>query len=342
MKKLIATWVHLTNHTQGGGLKKLERDGQQSQINNWRCMVVFFESSLRYNQDAEHLLFTNAKAIPSVDGFNIEAYLRANNIRIVRLDNQFSLPKGYCNSWRSRFYTLSILDYLKQHTEEEDKVLLLDSDCIFRKPMDDAFELLDFHEAITYEINYEETHNINGLNRIQMQEVFSDLGLKLDSPPHYSGAEVLFAKGKFIQKIAKEITPLYYKSLERFKQNKLRFKEEAHTLSFFYHKHHAIIGGMNKYIRRLWTNPNILRNATEADRSLYIWHLPNERKNGLRDLYKLIVNGLDLKNEGEGPYQRLIYKKLFDEKRYFTLMNRLRDFVYHLRSRYRRKRYVRR
>jgi hypothetical protein len=336
MKKIISTWIYLDSKQEQSKYAQIRGDSstKKFQANYWRCVVVFFESSLRYNEDAEHILFTNTDGLPEVEGFDIRAFLDRNNIKVVNLANKYPLPQGYYESWRNQFFVFTIIDYLKDYTSEEDKVILLDSDCVFRKPIDEAFELLNEHDAITYVIRYEEKRNIHGINRLQMQDIFADFGLKLDTPPWYSGGEVLFANGKFLKAVAEEFPTIYQNLLERFKKNRVKLNEEAHTLSYFYYKHNAVIGGMNKYIKRLWTNPYIFRTAKEEDRNLYIWHLPKEKKFGIRELFKRISKGQDLQNMPEQQYQELIYKRLFDEKKYNTFSNKVRKMLVDIKQRY--------
>ena len=45
---------------------------KQHQDIYWRCILVFFVTSKRFNKNEKHILFTNVKALPFVDELNVE------------------------------------------------------------------------------------------------------------------------------------------------------------------------------------------------------------------------------------------------------------------------------
>ena len=324
MKRIISTWIYLDSKQEKSTYTQIRGNSSSSKFQEiyWRCIVVFFETSRRYNKAAEHKLFTNSENIPIVDGFDIKDYLRKNGVEVITLDNKYPLPEGYHENWRNQFFVFSIIDYLKIILSKDDLFLLLDSDCIFTKPIDDLFNLKTIHPAITYDIGYPENHTINGITRLEMKDIFEDFELFLDFTPSYSGGEALFANGEFLKNVAADFPDLFEKLIDRFHKKKIKFNEEAHVLSFFYYKFGAWIGGLNNQIRRLWTNPNVFRSIKEGDRDLPIWHLPGEKKEGFRLFFKFITKGLSLQSINETEYQQLIFRHLFDDKRYNTIFYR--------------------
>ena len=317
MRNIIATWIYLdskeeqSNYLQSG--KK--SDSLSFQKIYWRCVVLFFETSLRYNASFEHILFTNTGNLPVIDGLDIRQWLEQNSIRIVVIDNQYVMPHGYYHSWRNQFYEFSIIDYMSKELDAPDKFLLLDSDCVFSKSVAPMFERT-FNMAQTFVAGYDADTPINGLSRKEQTGLISELLHKEFSEyVWYCGGEILFATGGFLKMVAGEFPSIYQWLLDRNKNGLLKFNEEAHTLTYFYYKYDCEIGTLNDCIKQMWTNPHVYRNITENDVNFPIWHLPSEKKRGLKKLYTLLLHK-DLKNSQEDDYQALLYRELLDVKKY--------------------------
>lgn len=335
MQKIISTWIYLDAKNETSQYPQIGGDSSSSKFQAvyWRCVVVFFETSLRYNHDCRHILFTNTEQLPVIDGFDVGEYLRENDVEVICIKNKYPLPQGYFAQWLNQFFVFSILDLLSEMTTEEDKVLILDSDCVFRKPADEAFNKLGENEALTYVIRYDENRIINGINRQQMRQIFADWGLQLNEVPWYSGGEAVIAKGSFVKKVAHEFPELYKDLLRRHEEKEVKLNEEAHTLTYFYYKYPTGIAEMNEYIQRLWTNPYTLRTVKEKDRELMIWHLPKEKTLGFKAIFDQIAKGLILSDMSEGEFQQYIYDQLMDDQKHHTFKNKFKGALLHLKNR---------
>src|ERR1700712_5059835 len=66
----ICTWIYLDEIGEEGLFPQtgLVSSSQKHQNVYWKCVVVFFISSKRYNKEAKHILYTNATHIPVVEG----------------------------------------------------------------------------------------------------------------------------------------------------------------------------------------------------------------------------------------------------------------------------------
>jgi len=320
MRNIIATWIYLdskeeqSNYIQSG--KK--SDSPSFQKIYWRCVVLFFETSLRYNASFEHILFTNTNRLPVIDGLDIGQWLKQNNIQIVVIDNQYVMPQGYYHSWRNQFYEFSIIDYMAKELDAPDKFLLLDSDCVFSKSVAPMFERT-FKLAQTF-VNtfprYDADTSINGLSRKEQTAIISEILQKeFSEPVWYCGGEILFATGEFLKNVAEEFPSIYQWLLDRNKNGLSQFNEEAHTLTYLYYKYDCEIGKLNDCIKQMWTNPHVFRNIDANDVNFPIWHLPAEKKRGFKKLYTLFLHK-GLKNRREEDYQALLYHELLDIKKY--------------------------
>ena len=321
MNKYIATWIYLDPPEEKSKYPNNKGDSttEEFQAVYWRCLAVFYETSLRHHGVGyKHLLFTNEDNIPVVDGLDLKKFFKENDIEIVVLKNKYPLPNNYFGLFRNQFFEFTIIDYLSELLNDEDALLLLDSDCVFSKSLEPAFNQLSKEKyAMTYIVDHERDYQIHELTGDDMKELFGDYGLPQEENPFYSGGELLFAKGTFFKHVAQDFPILFKDLLERFKKGKKKFNEEAHVLSYFYYKYPSNLGAMDGYIKRIWTNQNYFRNVREGDEELHIWHLPNEKKTGIYRLYQTLIKKR-LSSLNDQAFQRLLFNELLDPKNYKT------------------------
>ena len=284
MTEYIATWVYLDSSSEKSKYPNNKGDSTtpEFQAVYWRCIVLFFKTSLRFNKSAKHLIFTNTTEIPIIDGLDLKAFFTANNIEVVTLSNKYPLPNNYFGKFRNQYFEFSIIDYMSSRMNNED----------------------------------ETDYMIHGVSGDDMKQIFSDFGVAVDQNPFYSGGELLFAKGKFIKNVSIDFPKLFNDMLKRHKEGRIKFNEEAHVLSYYFYKHGALMGGMDKYIKRLWTNRNYFRNVKPADVNLAIWHLPNEKNTGLDKLFRMLKNGNDFTLLPEKEYLNTVYDALLKKSNY--------------------------
>ncbi len=315
MKKYIATWVYLDSPEEKSKYPNTGGDSTSPEFQAvyWRCIVLFYETSLRFHKDMKHLFFTNTEKLPIVDGLNIKEYFNTHDIEVICLKNLYPLPNNYFGSFRNQFFEFSIIDHIAKIINKGDMLMLLDSDCVFVRSLEPAFDEFKNSNApaTTYIINYKEKYEMHGLHGKEMKAIYEDLGLSLNKNPYYSGGELLFAKASFFIDVAEDFKTLYDYLMERHRNKKIKFNEEAHVLSYYYYKLGATLGGMDNYIRRIWTNRNYFRNVRKKDLQLSIWHLPSEKRVGIHNLFKEITeNKVNLRKLPYPKYLALLQSRL--------------------------------
>ncbi|WP_316809988.1 hypothetical protein [Pedobacter heparinus] len=270
--------------------------GKKHQQIYWRCVLLFYATSRRFNRSQKHLLFTNVKLLPIVDEISVQVMLKDMNVEVIHTDFKYKTPKGYFNLFQNQFYEFSILEYIIQHNNnQEDQYLILDSDCIFTKSVADLFEeakpagFISFEDACTTELV------IHGLSRINMKHLYEDLsGASVNEIPGYHLGEFFLANVKNIRLIFKGFKELWPELMRRHEAGLPKFNEEAQTLSYLYYKNGFKSSTKTHYLKRIWTNPVFYRNVETSDTEVSIWHLPAEKTFGLARLYaKLIIEPAD-------------------------------------------------
>lgn len=268
--------------------------GQKHQNIYWRCLVLFYATSKRFNKTEKHLLFTNVNILPVVDGKSVKTMLEEMGVEVIFTDFKYKTPKGYFDLFQNQFYEFSILEYIvKNNNNQEDQYLILDSDCIFTKAAGELFTeatlnngFLSFEDACTTELV------IHGLSRVDMKHLYEDLsGKPVNEIPGYHLGEFFLASVSNINRLFIGFLELWPELMRRYEMGLPKFNEEAQTLSYLYYKNDFKASKRTDLLKRIWTNPVFYRNVEKTDPEVTIWHLPSEKTYGLARLYETLING---------------------------------------------------
>ena len=91
----------------------------------------------------------------TIDGISTAELIKAFNITVHIIDERSLPPKGYYKAWSSQFLLIDILRQMKDYVLPDDRVVILDSDVIFTKPVaEDFFQDIDKHYSLLYTIDY--------------------------------------------------------------------------------------------------------------------------------------------------------------------------------------------
>jgi hypothetical protein len=273
----------------------------------WKCIVCFFASSLALNHRARHVFFTNTD-LPTIDGVDMARLFRSWSIEVVRMPITFRPPRGSVDRWGNQFYILDIIRHCAK-SGDATRYLVLDSDCIWIRPVDEFESIIDRDGAITYLLDateHPEAEAINGLSRAGMARCLASLGGRQAASIPYYGGEIFAANLQTIRKLDQYIDVLWQHVLDRAADAP---KEEAHFLSILYALLDVPAAQGNRLIRRIWTTFRH-NNASRSDLELWVWHLPSEKRTGFRNLFQLIAVRLAVEGNpppalGIGIYQRL-------------------------------------
>ena len=276
---------------------------QKHQNIYWRCILVFYITSKRFNKNEKHLLFTNVSQLPVVDGRPVKDVLKELDVEVIHTDFKYKTPENYFGSFQNQFYEFSILEYIALNDQNvHNNYLVLDSDCIFIKPVQRLFQDAGPQGFISFEDPVKPDYVINGLSRNDLKTIYQELlQTEITETPSYHLGEFLLCSVKNIQKIYQDFKELWPVLLDRNQKGLMKFNEEAHTLSYLYFKNGFRASNDASFMRRIWTNPVFYREVRESDRNLIIWHLPSEKIFGIHTLYDLFFNkssnyGLNISN----------------------------------------------
>ena len=291
---VISTWFYAEREGEGSVYPQVGGRSSSSWFHAvyWRCVVDFFAASARVNPGARHRLYTNEPAVPDVDGFDTGAFLERLGVETVVLPYASRPPDGYYGAWASQFYVLDVVAHLAETLPEADAVgIVLDSDCVFTRPAGPLVEAAREHGALTFDVQIGPDEEQNGLTPRQMGRLYADLGAGSGDGaglvPAYVGGEIVAGTRGTLADVAAEARALWPEMHRRHRAGLPKFNEEAHLLSYVYHALGLPLGTADPFIDRMftWFTGATVRPGHE---DLMIWHLPNEKKWGLRRLFRVV------------------------------------------------------
>ena len=286
----IATWLYAEAPGEESVYPQVIGHGAPSstrfQAVYWRCVAVFFASLDRHDADAARVLYTNAEAVPTVDGHDLGAFLDRLGVEVVRSAYTFQPPEGYFGAWRNQFYVFDAVRHLAGRLADDAVGMVLDSDCVWARPPARMAAMTRRHRALTYDLGIPEDGDQNGLSLRDMARLYADLdGAPPPAPPPYVGGELIAATGDTLRLLDGRIDGLWAEMLRRHAAGLPKFNEEAQALSYLYHALGVAYGTANPYLRRIWTTLLKGDDARGPDLDLAVWHVPGEKRYGLRRLF---------------------------------------------------------
>jgi hypothetical protein len=265
---------------------------QRFQAAYWRCAVVLLASSYRQQPTAQHILFTNAEAVPQVDGIDVNQLLQRLGVEIAPIPFTFAPPPHHYPAWRGCFYKFDVLHALAARLDPGHAALFLDADCVFVASADAIGEAVIRDGLLAYALSYPIDWKANGLSRQELSELAGEaLGSEVRHPLAYCGAELLAATHGELGRLLREIDVAWDDLVSRCQRGERRFLTEEHVLSYVYYKLRYPIGNADPFIRRIWTGSlGAFNNSLPTDHGLVLWHVPMEKRLGLRRLFRDVAD----------------------------------------------------
>jgi hypothetical protein len=312
-KRIISTWLCLDDKNEESIYHQVGSNSSSPEFQKvyWRCIFDFFAYNMRFNPSYEYVLFTNKKVEDIlIDTINVIKELQMLNVNIIDIPFSYKLPIGYYKAWHNQLFELDIFKHCNKLFSNDDIILLLDSDCLITKSLNELFDMCDSKGCITYIINYPLEYRINGITRIQMKTLFEELiGSSINVAPAYHGGEFAMVKIHSLKNIMKDFEPVFNKMKNKFNNGeKVKFNEEAHFLSFLYYINGFSGGEANVFIKRMWNAPRFF-DVQKDDEKFAIWHLPASKKSGFKKLFKNYNEYKYLSNEKYLELIKLIFLK---------------------------------
>ncbi|WP_285270689.1 hypothetical protein [Halobacterium salinarum] len=294
-----------------------------------RNVYTFFATSTKLNKNCDHIFFTNHGNTLFIDDFNLTSWLNNNGVDVqVR---EFNFEPQNSDYFTKSFYKFDCINEISKKSYSHS--LLLDVDCVWLKPADALFQNASSNDICLYDV-YESPsidEPIHGLTRREMTEVFSsiDENYPKNKHPTHFGGEALFSSKKNLKKITQEHKQIYRriqkdKEIPKFSNEKSIYDNDEYINSLVCNKLFDDWKPLNPYIKRVWTPPGF-SNVEGNEDELCVWHLPSEKKTGLKYLFESIQNNpSDFESLGQPGLTKFIGKHTGVQKRPYLLKARMK------------------
>ena len=287
--ELISTWLYADSADEQSDHYQVRGGSATAEFQAvyWRSVAVFFATSVRQNPETRRVLFTNVATPPVVDGVSIAAFLESLDVELVQLPLTFRTPVGYYHEWQNQFYIFDILQWLAGHLDPSDAAVVLDSDCVWVSDVQPLWDALRRDGCLTYVVKYDPEWKNNGLSRSDMSRIAGGLlNREVRHPLVYCGGELMALTGAEARVLREESEVVWKQLLERHARSEEVFYEEGQTLSYLYYKLGYPLGNGDPFVRRIFTDALGSHNNADAhDNGLVIWHVPLEKRLGIRRVF---------------------------------------------------------
>jgi hypothetical protein len=292
MVRIVSTWFYQQSRDEGGTYAQVRGDSSSEVFRDVyrRCVSLFFATARRANPDAELVLFLNRAWDPAASSVasDVHEALRHWGVRCEVLDYSFAPPTTWPPAWRNQFFVLDALVALSDMSSSDDDVVLLDSDIVWSggAPSTALWEGIRAHGALTYRLDHGPDEVINGCSRRELTRLAADLGVPYDGILEYAGGEFVALTAETCSAIVELAGRFWPEILRLHVSGKIKQIEEGHLLSICYAALDVENGTGNRFVKRIWTQPFKYQNAQPGDLELALWHVPAEKKYGIRRLYR--------------------------------------------------------
>ena len=278
-----------SKYPQLGGL-----GSRQRRHSFWRCVVVFFASSLRCNPAASHVLFTNDRRPPRVDGVDVERLLSDWGVSIVQLPFTFLPPRHASRSFRNTYYKLDAIKALGAHAS--DMAMHLDADCIWTRSGKPLFDFVRSDRLTLYDVyrRSDPSEKAGDLTAFEMADLYRAIDPQYPEPtPTRFGGELIAGRAEWLSEIGSQLTEVfadlaasYAGAPPRFTNGRTIFDGEEYLSCFVLNKFwRNRWQDAGEYIKRIWLT-NVYSNMDPTDLQKIVWHMPAEKQQGFPLLFR--------------------------------------------------------
>ncbi|TLM84552.1 hypothetical protein FDW83_07510 [Pseudarthrobacter sp. NamE2] len=294
MTNWVSTWFYTQSKTEGGEYAQVRGDSSTESFRDVyrRCVGVFFLSARKANPDAELVLYLNAPWDKGSSKVAHEVWhlLQRLQVTIEVIPYKHQPPESFAKSWRNQFFVIDVLADLARKVGECDAWVVLDSDIVWStQSTDKLWQALQEQGISTYTVGYARSQHINGMSMEFLKSLAGSLNLDTKDRLDYSGGEFIGGNGSSLSDLIATSDAVWSALMDQHALDQSLQFEEAHLLSLVYGLLDVVPGRMNFFVRRLWTQPFKYQNVSTDDEKLALWHVPAEKKYGIRRIYRTTI-----------------------------------------------------
>jgi hypothetical protein len=291
--RLICTWFYAEQRGEESEYPQIGTRSSSPWFHAvyWRCVATFFATSYRVDPAAPRRLYLRQHVVPEIDGIDLERLLKRWDVEVVVRTPTYIAPVDYYPMWRCQFFLLDLLDHLAETLGDDEAVVLLDSDCLWTRSSDELVADVRRHGALFLDLELDPEERVNELSRRDLQSLYAAVGgYEQETIPAFFGSEILAATGATVRDLAALGPSTWEEMLRRHAAGEPKFNEEAQMFGCMFYKLGIEPGTANPHIQRIFTGLVTGSDVEPRHVDLTIWHLPNEKRLGIRRLFGTVAD----------------------------------------------------
>ena len=292
---IIATWMYTPPVSDRSLHHQVGSAIGSAKVRNyyWRSAIVLLASAALHHPESKRLLLVNELPPTTIDGFKVAPILERFGIEVRELSQITRPPQDYHSAWNTQFIVLDALEELATMGQGEQPVLLLDSDCVFIRPLSSTIiQRISNARILRYDLGHADDVPENGLSNRDLAQLAKCYDPSLERKIiRYAGGEIFCARADILPEILEIGRRAFQESLRRDAAGLPKFNEEAHLLSYVYEALNSPDASANDIIKRIWTDRGVYSTVDGSEDQLTIWHLPAEKKTGIIRAFRSLALG---------------------------------------------------
>ena len=269
----------------------------------YKCLVVLFLSLRRVYRDQRLVLISDQKLPPfysdCLDCLTVEQIIITPTLT------------NLSSSFPGCLFTLSLLERFREFVDvqRDDLLVILDPDCVIRAGFDDFLLGLGDNRIGAYSIDYPLDRIVNGYTRNSLGQICSDIFNKGGvAPIKYYGGEFFAFPVQLLDLVNSRVKQVVLWIEENGESSNSITEEHVLSLVLNALPERYLVVDAARIIKRVWTSFKF-RNVTGQEELLRIWHLPAEKKRGLRKVFEDAISHGLFQNYSQDDFEHVLKRR---------------------------------
>jgi hypothetical protein len=284
---MLVTWFHGDEPERAGTYAQTLGDAASlAHYETYlRCVDLCVASFRRWNPDSRAVVVLNPRADGAITPER-RAFWASIGVDQAVAANTHRPDQDLYSRWQNQTYLFDVIAAAIEGVDDAQAVAVIDSDVIIRRPLDAMAAEIRAAGYLPMEIPFALDQDVHGVSRQDLQRLHTVWsGRQLDFAPAYQGGELVAGTAAELRRLLTDVESVYRWALDEQVAGRPHPNEEAQMISLARPVHSEDIRG-NRWIERIWTQPWTHRSVPANVTDIPMWHLPAEKKTGLKALQR--------------------------------------------------------
>src|SRR4051794_14101406 len=284
---MLVTWFHGDEPERAGTYAQTLGDAASlAHYETYlRCVDLCTASFRRWNPDSRAVVVLNPRADGAINPER-RTFWASLGVEQVVAQNTHRPDQDLYSRWQNQTYLFDVIAAAVEGVDDAQAVAVLDSDVVVRRPLGAMAAEIRAAGFLPMEIPFSADQDVHGVTREDLRSLHGAWrGHGLGFLPAYQGGELVAGTAGELRRLLADVESVYRWALEEQVAGRPHPNEEAQMISIARPVRSEDVRG-NAWIERIWTQPWTHRAVPENAAELPLWHLPAEKKTGLKSLHR--------------------------------------------------------